>query len=165
MEILKTNQEQLLVESTIIAAVSGAIIYFLIIPTNNYHFQQVVLSFYNNGTTDFSTDVTRLVRGLAVVALAAMVFGLLVGTAIGLGPAQALLEAGKGETLETKFEEGQIVQNTRIDVALLKSGLISGIATEDGVKFELTDKGRRFMQEYEKLERELQQKAPASSRV
>jgi hypothetical protein len=145
-----TDRKLLFTTFTLIGAVAAAIGYFLIIPTANYHFQEVILNFYENHSTDFSVDVTVLVRGLGVVALACMALGLIVGTLIGL--------RHTGILLETK--EGHFAPDAKIDVLLLKSGLVSGVATHEGVKFELTDRGRQFMQEYEKNEHEPQGPTP-----
>lgn len=150
MKDLTINRKLLLVGFTIIGVVAAAISYVLIIPTQNYHFHQVIVNFYKGGAVDFSADVTGLVRGLGVVALACIVLGLLVGSAIRLGRAETLLES----------KEGHFAPNAKIDVALLKSGLVSGTATDEGVRFELTDKGRQFMQEYEKIEHEPRSRTP-----
>lgn len=139
---MKVSRKLLLVEFVIIASVAGAVSYFLIVPPVNYHFQRLSLNLYDNGVTDFSTDITGLVRGLGTMALLTMVLGLLIGTTIGLGPVQGLVEK--------ESMEGQIVRSIKVDVTLLKSRLVSAIATEEGTKFELTDEGKRFLAEYEK---------------
>lgn len=91
-----TDRKLLIMTFTLIGAVGAAIGYFLIIPTANYHFQEVILNFYGNHLPDFSVDVTVLVRGLGVVALACMTLGLVVGSLIGLHQTGTLLESKKG---------------------------------------------------------------------
>ena len=145
-----TDCKLLLASFTLIGALSAAIGYFFIIPPSYYHFQEVTLNFYKNRPMDFSANVTVLVRGLGVVALGCMTLGVVVGSLIGLRHTRPLPEK----------KEGHYAPDTKIDVLLLKSGLVSGIATREGVKFELTARGKQFLQEYEKNVCELRDPTP-----
>ena len=140
-----SSRKLLLTSFTIIGAVSATIGYFLILPTANYHFQEVILNFYESRPTDFSVDVTNLVRGLGVVALACLGLGLLVGSVIGLSEAGKLFQS----------LHGSFARDTKIDAALLKSGLVTGIATHEGIRFDLTEKGRQLLQDYAENQRAL----------
>jgi hypothetical protein len=57
-----------------------------------YHFQRLSLNLHDNGATNFSTDITGLVRGLDTMALLTMALGLLIGTTIGSDPVQGPME-------------------------------------------------------------------------
>ena len=92
---------------------------------------------------DFSTDMTAVVRSLSVLALLTMAVGLLVGTAMGLSSlnlSQTARTIGKA-TVEESME------------LLVKSGFVRGLATEGGAKYEITNTGLRFLEEYQSLKR------------
>ena len=73
-----------LVEVAVLVVLRKGITVALIFPAYTYHFHTLSLNLYQNGAMDFSTDMTRLVRSLGMVALATMMVGALIGTAIGL---------------------------------------------------------------------------------
>ena len=49
-----------------------------------FHFEKVTLNFYTNGTADFTTDATSLVRSLGAIAMLSLIFGITTGAAVGL---------------------------------------------------------------------------------
>lgn len=130
-----------LVEAAVLVVLTLGIMISLVIPAYTYHFHVLSMNFYGNGAMDFSTDTTSLVRSLGVVALATMVVGALVGTAIG-------------------------ITNTKLNrtVGISRSGLLQKFvrqhSTEQGTKYELTNEGLQFLQEYAVLENQpLEEKA------
>jgi Trk-type K+ transport system membrane component len=132
----KMNSRRLyLVEAAVLVVLALGIVVSLVIPAYTYHFHTLSLNFYQSGAMDFSTDTTSLVRSLGVVALATMVVGALVGTAIG-------------------------ITNTKLNrtVGIGRSGLLQKFvrqySTEQGTKYELTNEGLQFLREYAVLERQ-----------
>ena len=129
--------------------VGGVIVYALIIPTTNYHFHALSLNAYSDGTADFSTDSTRMVRALGGLTLLTLTFGLLVGAAIGLTSinlSRTARTVGKA-TVEESME------------LLLKSGFVKSAPTEDGAKYEITNNGLRFLADYQDLKRSSEQES------
>jgi len=140
--LMKTTK-LLFVELAIVLVVAGAIAYSLLLPSRSYHFHELSLNFYPNGAVDFSTDMTAVVRSLSVLALLTMAVGLLVGTAMGLSSlnlSQTARRIGKA-TVEESME------------LLVKSGFVRVLATEGGAKYEITNTGLRFLEEYQNLKR------------
>jgi len=129
-----------LIEGVVLLALALGIIASLLVPRHTYYFHEVTVNYYQSGAVDFATDTTSLVRSLGVVALAAMVVGALVGTAIGL----------------TNIKH----QRT---VSIPRSGqlerLVRQYSTEQGTKYELTDEGLQFLQEYGVLENQHMEEA------
>ena len=144
---LKKPNKLLIAEFAIVFTVAAAIIYALILPSASYHFQKVVLNYYPSGKVDFSADTTELVRGLSLMALMTMVVGLAVGAAISvtsLSQSRTALAVGKTTVAESME-------------LLFRSGFLRHVVTEEGRKFEITDTGLRFIDEYQSLKRTLEQ--------
>lgn len=151
--VLRKATKLLFVELGIVLVVGGVIVYALIIPTTNYHFHVLSMNAYQDGTADFSTDSTRMVRALGGLTLLTLAFGLLVGAAIGLTSinlSQTARTVGKA-TVEESME------------LLLKSGFVKSIPTEDGTKYEITNNGLRFLTDYQDLKRTSEQESTHGS--
>ena len=143
MIVLRKATKLLFIELAIVFAVTGVIVYSLILPSTSYHFNSLSLNAYPDGTADFSTDSTRMVRALSGLALLTMAFGLLVGAAIGL---TSLNFSRTARTVgKTTVEEGMEL--------LLKSGFVKSVPTDGGMKYEITDTGLRFLGDYQDLKR------------
>ena len=137
----------LFVGLSIVVAVAVVIVYSLILPTTSYHFHELTLNAYTDGTADFTVDATKMTRALSVLALLTMMFGLLIGAAIGLTSinfSRTARTVGKA-TVEESME------------LLLKSGFVKSAPTEDGTKYEITDTGLRFLGDYQDLKSASQQ--------
>jgi hypothetical protein len=138
---LRHTRLLLLVESTILLVVVFFISYALILPKSTFHFPQVIISFYNSGSIDFSADVTALVRGLGAVSLMTLVVGFTVGAAMALTHTEA-----------TKTK--QDLDN--YESAVVNAGFVKIMSNSNGTTYELTPAGRRFLREYEFLKLSLQ---------
>jgi hypothetical protein len=93
------------------------------------------MNLYQNGTADFSTDITALVRSLGIASLGTMLVGVFVGTALGL----TYTQKGKGRSV--------------YDQTVLRR-FVNEYQTEKGTRFELTEEGLQFLKEYAYLENE-----------
>lgn len=105
-----------------------------------FHFGQVTLNTYVNGSSDFTTNAASLVRSLGTIAVFSLVFGVATGAAIGLAYSphkDTFGSAGLG-----RYEE-----------AMTKLGFVVINKTEQGTTYTLTDHGRRFLRDYRFLER------------
>ena len=122
-----------LLEAGVLVMLAVGIVVSLVIPAYTYHFHVLSMNFYQNGAMDFSTDTTSLVRSLAMVALATMVVGALVGAAIGITSAKLNRTAGVPSS-------GSLQKFVR------------QYSTVQGTKYELTSEGLQFLQEYGALE-------------
>lgn len=131
----------LLVECASFSIFAAALCALIFSRSYVFHFEQVTMNFYTNGSTDFSTDVTSLVRSLGAVALFSLVFGVATGAAIGL-TCSAHVEGFDSESQEKRYEE-----------EMTKMGFVVINKTEEGTTYRLTDLGRRFLRDYRFLEK------------
>ena len=130
-----------LLEAGVLVVLAVGIVVSLVIPAYTYHFHVLSMNFYQNGAMDFSTDTTSLVRSLGVVALATMVVGALVGVSIGITNRSAGVPSS-----------GSLQKFVR------------QYSTVQGTKYELTDEGLQFLQEYGALENPpLEERAKSTS--
>ena len=127
----------LVTELTILLTVGSAIAVTLIIPKGIFHFHELIFTTYANGTADFSTDATILVRSLGIVSLLTMILGLVIGATIGL----------------TASNLAQ-VENKEYKRALMAGGFLKITPTPDGATYQLTEHGRQFLKDYAFLDRE-----------
>ena len=106
-----------------------------------FHFEKATMNFYTNGTADFTTDATSLVRSLGAIAMLSLIFGITIGAAVGLTYNTHL--KGIESKPETEGYEEQIA----------KTGLVKIDKTSEGTTYQLTNLGRRFLSEYRFLEK------------
>jgi len=119
-------------------AVGWAIAVTVILPKEIFHFHELVITTYANGTIDFSTDATTLVRSLGTLSILTLILGLILGTTMGLTASSAHV---KERTVE-------------YDDALTAAGFVKKTSTPDGVTYQLTEYGRQFLRDYAFLNRE-----------
>ncbi len=122
----------LVTELAMLLAVCSAITVTLIIPKGIFHFHQVVLTTYINGTADFSTDATTLIRRLGIVSLLTLIFGLVIGATIGL----------------TVPNVAHVKKTDEYEQALRAIGFVKITTTPDGTTYQLTEHGRQFLRDY-----------------
>jgi hypothetical protein len=149
MQLSMRSNRLLVAELAIAFGFAAIIVRSMILFGNVMHFHQIFLNYYADGTMDFSADVTGLVRGLGVVNLLTLIFGLVLGVAVGLtlkspDPIRGL---ARGASNLTQYER-----------ALADSGLVRITQTQEGTTHEITERGRRFLLEYADLQRRLQEK-------
>jgi len=108
-------------------------------PYYAFHFQQVTLNYYSNGSTDFTANAASLVRSFAGIALFSLVFGFTTGAAIGL--AYSAQTDTANPTALSSYEG-----------AITKLGFVEMKQTREGTTYRLTDQGRRFLRDYRFLE-------------
>ena len=106
-----------------------------------FHFEQVTLNYYTNGSSDFTTNVTRLVRSLGALTVFSLFFGVTTGAAIGL-TYTAQFKKSSSAPLLSRYEE-----------EMTKMGFIVINKTSEGTTYKLTDLGRRFLRDYRFLEK------------
>ena len=104
-----------------------------------FHFQQVTLNFYTNGTSDFSANVTSLVRSLGTIAVFSLFLGVVAGAAIGITCSPHI---GTRKSSSNPYDE-----------ELTKMGFVIISKTDEGTTYRLTELGRRFLRDYQFLER------------
>jgi hypothetical protein len=124
-----------LVEAAVLVVLALGIMVSLVIPAYTYHFHRLSLNLYQNGAMDFTTDTTSLVRSLGVIALATMAVGALVGAAIGITSSKLNRTVG--------IPSSGLLQN-----------FVRQYSTEQGTRYELTDEGLQFLQDYAVLEKQ-----------
>jgi hypothetical protein len=111
------------------------------------HFQQLFLNYYADKSVDFSVDVTALVRNLGIVDLMTLVFGLTIGAAMALTGRSNLVKGGpKGVEQLDQYER-----------SLMISGLVNVTKTQKGTTYQVTEMGRRFLKEFEYLQRVIEE--------
>ena len=121
-------------------AVGWAIAFTLILPKGIFHFHELTITTYTNGTMDFSTDASILVRSLGIVSLLTLILGLVIGGSMGL-------TASSADRVKEKETNGY-------EHALAAAGFMKITPTPDGVTYQLTEHGRQFLREYAFLDRE-----------
>ena len=89
---------------------------------------------------DFSTDVTTLVRSLGTISLMTLGLGIMVGAAAVL----TTVDVRQGKKTLTGYEN-----------SLVGAGLVIATPVAEGVAYQLTENGRRFLNEYAFLTRSL----------
>ena len=139
------------VEFAIVLGFTAVITQSLILSNSVMHFHQLVLNFYTDGTSDFSTNVTTLVRNLGVVDLLTLIFGVTIGAAITL---TATSRAKQTEPIAENME-----QLDEYEKALVASGLVLVARNKEGTTYQVTETGRRFLTEYSDLRRKLEERA------
>jgi predicted transcriptional regulator len=131
----------LVVEFAFLFGFATLIMAFMSLHSYTFHFEQVTLNYYTNGKVDFTTDVTGLVKSLATVAMLSLVFGTATGGAVGL-TYSANLKTADSTTRRREY-----------DAELAQKGLVVINRTGEGVTYQLTDLGRRFLREYRFLDK------------
>ena len=106
-----------------------------------FHFEKVTLNIYTNGSTDFTTDATNLVRSLGAIAILSLVFGVAGGAAVGL----TYNTHPKGIESKTGAEG--------YEEKIANAGFVKIDRTSEGTTYQLTEFGRRFLAEYRFLEK------------
>jgi hypothetical protein len=129
----------LLTELAMLVAVGWTVAVTLILPKGIIHFNELIVTTYTNGTMDFSTDATVLVRSLGILSLLTLTLGLALGAVMGL-------TASSFARVEKKTNE--------YASSLTTAGFMKITATPDGTTYQLTEHGRRFLREYAFLNRE-----------
>jgi hypothetical protein len=129
----------LVTELGLLLAVGWAIALTLIVPKGIFHFHELVLTTYTNGTTDFSTDATIIVRSLGIVSLLTLILGLVIGATMGLT---------MPHVVHVKQKIGDY------EHALTAAGFMKVRSTPKGTTYQLTEHGRQFLREYAFLDRE-----------
>jgi len=118
-------------------AVGWAIAFTLILPKDIFHFHQLTITTYTNGTMDFSTDASILVRSLGIVSLLTLILGLVIGGSMGLA-----------------LSADRVKETNGYEHALATAGFMKITRTRDGVTYQLTEHGRHFLRDYAFLDRE-----------
>ena len=125
--------------------VGWAIAVTMIIPKNIFHFHELVMTTYSNGTMDFSTDATVLIRSLGIVSLMTMALGLLIGVTMRVTT-----------TSHTHTKTAMYAQSSEdYEDVLAAAGLMLVTRTPDGATYQLTEHGRKFLRDYAFLDRKL----------
>ena len=106
-----------------------------------FHFEQVTLNYYTNGSADFSTNIASVVRSLGTIAMFSLVFGVTTGAAI------TLTCSGHFKPSDSVSEQG------RYEAEMTEAGFVVINRTDEGTTYKLTELGRRFLRDYQFLER------------
>ena len=138
MQTLRSSS-LLVTELVILIAVGFTVIATLILPKSIFHFQELVVTIYTSGKTDFSADVTPLVSSLGIVSLLTLIFGLAIGAAMSLTASSAAHVQKKAIGYED---------------ALTTAGFMKITTTPDGRTYQLTELGQRFLRDYAFLDRQ-----------
>jgi hypothetical protein len=112
----------------------------LVLPNYNLHFHKLTVTYYTDGTMDFSTDATALVRSLGTISLLTLGLGVMVGAAVVL------------TTSELRQTKKSV---SGYENSLVAGGLITVTPTQEGTAYQLTENGRRFLYDYAFLSRTL----------
>jgi hypothetical protein len=129
----------LFTELAMLLAVGFIVTVTLILPKGIIHFNELIVTTYTNGTVDFSTDASMLVRSLGILSLLTLTLGLALGAAMGL-------TASSFARVEKKTDQ--------YESSLTTAGFMKITAARDGTTYQLTEHGRRFLREYAFLNRE-----------
>lgn len=125
-------------ELALLLAVGWTIAVTVILPKGIFHFHELIITTYTNGTMDFSTDATALVRSLGTLSLLTLILGLVLGTTMGL----------------TASSVAQVKKTVEYDHALTAANFVKITSTPDGATYQLTEHGRQFLRDYAFLSRE-----------
>jgi len=128
-------------ECTLVSILAAALLTLVFSHAYTFHFEQVTLNFYMNGKSDFTADVSSLVRSLGTVAIFSLTFGVTTGVAIGF-------------TCSPRSETMKSASNTNTyEEEMTKMGFVEINKTEQGTTYKLTENGRRFLRDYRFLEK------------
>jgi len=136
------------VEVAIALGFAAVITQSLILSNSIMHFHQLVLNFYTDGTSDFSTNVTTLVRNLGIVDLLTLIFGVTIGAAITL--------TAYRQPKQTESPPESLADLDQYEKALVASGLVLVARNKEGTTYQVTETGRRFLMEYADLRRKIE---------
>ena len=139
------------VEIAVALGLAAVITQSLILSNSMMHFHQLVLNFYTDGTSDFSTNVTTLVRNLGIVDLLTLIFGVTIGAAITL--------TANSRLKQTESPAESMAHLDQYEKALVASGLVIVTRNKDGTTYQVTGTGRRFLMEYTDLRRKIEGQA------
>jgi hypothetical protein len=140
-ELLTSKAKKLLFTECALFSITATVLLALVFSRNyTLHFEQVTLNVYTNGTSDFTTNVTSLVRSLGTVAIFSLIFGVATGAAIGLTCSH---NAGASSSTNPNAYEEEVT----------KTGLVVINKTNEGTTYQLTELGRRFLKEYRFLDK------------
>jgi hypothetical protein len=131
----------LVVEFAFLFGFATLIMALMFLHSYAFHFEQVTLNYYTNGKVDFTTDVTGLVKSLATVAMLSLVFGTATGAAVGL------TYCGNLKTADST------TRRREYEAELAEKGFVVISRTGEGVTYQLTGLGRRFLREYRFLDK------------
>jgi len=120
-------------------AVGWAIAFTMIIPKGIFHFHELVITTYTNGTMDFSTDATTLIRSLGIVSLLTLILGLIIGATMGLTASNIV----------------RVKNPDEYEHELMTAAFVKVTPTPDGTTYQLTEHGRQFLRDYAFLDREV----------
>jgi hypothetical protein len=140
-ELLTTKAKKLLLIESVLFVIPATMLLTMIFSRSyTFHFQQVTLNYYTDGTSDFTTNVTSLVKSLGTVALFSLIFGGTAGAAIGL-------------TLHSQIKTSErIPSRRRYEQEMTNMGFVVINKTDQGTTYTLTELGRRFLRDYRFLE-------------
>jgi hypothetical protein len=142
------NTKLLFTELAIVFGFVTVMIHWFAGPNYVVHLHQIFLNYYQDGTVDFSVNVTGLVRSLGVVDLLTLTFGLALGAALAL-------------TLKSPDSVQGANNDTRhlneYDRALSNSGFVRITRRQSGTTYQVTELGRRFLLENADLQHKLQE--------
>jgi len=141
----------IVVEFAIVLGFAAVITQSLILSNSIMHFHEFFLNFYTDGTSDFSANVTTLVRSLGIVVLLALIFGVTIGAAI------TLTAANRAKQIAAAAES--MAHLDQYEKALVASGLVIVARNKEGTTYQVTETGRRFLMEYTDLRRKLEEQA------
>lgn len=146
-----TGTKLIAVEFAIVVGFAAVITQSLILSNSIMHFHEFFLNFYTDGTSDFSANVTTLVRNLGIVDLLTLIFGVTIGAAI------TLTAANRAKQTERPAES--MADIDEYERALVASGLVIVARNKEGTTYQVTEIGRRFLMEYADLRRKLEEQA------
>jgi len=141
--LLSTSKAKklLFIECALFLIIATMLFGFMFFHSFTFHFEQVTLNVYKNGTSDFTTNVTSLVRSLGTIAVFSLFFGVATGAAIGLTCSPHI------ETANSALGPGAYEEEIE------KLGFVVINKTDEGTTYRLTEHGRRFLNDYRFLER------------
>jgi hypothetical protein len=129
----------------------AAVSLVMIFSRNTFHFHELTVNYYTDGTMDFSADASALVRSLGVISLMTLIFGLAIGSAISLTTSKLLPNSTRIEENVDGYEK-----------ALMESGFVRVTKATNGTTYQITELGQRFLRDYAFLKREIDDlKVPA----
>lgn len=140
------------VEFAVVLGFAAVITQSLILSNSIMHFHQLILNIYTDGTSDFSANVTTLVRNLGIVDLLTLTFGVTIGAAITL--------TATNRAKQTEGPAESMAHLDQYEKALVASGLVIVARNKEGTTYQVTETGRRFLMEYADLRRKLEGQAP-----
>jgi len=140
--VLSAKAKKLVVlECALLFALSAGLCALMFSRSYIYHFEQVTLNYYTNGSADFSTNIAGVIRSMGTIAMFSLVFGVTTGAAIGLTC------SGHFKPSDSASEQG------RYEAEMTKAGFVVINQTDQGTTYKLTELGRRFLRDYQFLER------------